>query len=171
MKENEEAWIIHNLVENARLRMMVRHDKKGDTFVAQIDLVHKRKENEVLRWDFAHGYYHLDKRNKKYKQYPEARTVGSQMDVVFNELIENIEELLSNEEPSLLLSIRENLQCYIDELGRIKVAVTKLNPVYGKRNNRYFFSETLQATDNVKIEIFKDGNLINSWGIDCGKHC
>jgi len=126
-KHIEESWEDNGLIDNIRLRWILRKVRDVDNnfdFVAQIECLDKGRWVPLIRLDKSHGYYHMDmitsSQIRKIKIFRQVSTVEEQIDVAFNEFA-SIKDLLSKYELDIFKQyFIGNWDSYINRLGGIK---------------------------------------------------
>lgn len=132
-KEQEEAWIENGLIDNIRIRWIIRDlGKRSPVFVTQLEYTNKPKNrNTILRWDGAHENYHIDiygsrgQHLKKETRRSTLPSVSEQVDIVFKDLEGNLSKILDKKfHAALLGDIANEAKAFQDRLSAIKEAIT-----------------------------------------------
>lgn len=132
-RNQEESWIENGLIDNLRIRWIIRDRSKRDrVFVAQLEYTNRPKnKNVILRWDGAHNKYHIDIYDSKGKKIdtqdcrPTLPPISEQVDIVFEDLEKNLFKILDKKFHSVLLGkITNEAKLFQDRLTAIKKAIT-----------------------------------------------
>lgn len=132
-RHQEESWIENGLIDNLRVRWVIRDRGKGDrVFVAQLEYTNRSKnKNAILRWDGAHNKYHIDIYDSKGKKIatqeyrPALPPISEQVDIVFEDLEKNLFKILDKKfHSSLLRKITNEAKLFQDRLTEIKKAIS-----------------------------------------------
>lgn len=131
-KYQEESWIENGLIDNLRIRWIVRDKgKENRVFMAQLEYTNKPKnKNTILRWDGAHNKYHIDIYDSKGKKIAtqECRatlpSISEQVEIVFEDLEKNLIKILDKKSHlGLLKAIENEAKLFQSRLTEIKKAI------------------------------------------------
>ena len=132
-RNQEESWIENGLIDNLRVRWIIRDKGKGDmVFVAQLEYTNRPEDkNTILRWDGAHKNYHIDiydsngRPIRKEIRQSVLPSISEQVDIVFVDLEGNLSNMLDTKfHADLLGEITSEAKIFQGRLSAIKEAIT-----------------------------------------------
>jgi len=173
-KNEEESWIDNELIDNLRMRWIIRESEENSrVFVTQLEYTNRsNKKNAILRWDGAHGKYHVDiyglngRLIDKMDRRSYLPPISKQIDIVFNDLEENLFKMLNKSYHSALLTdIAKEAELFRNRLAEIKKnVVNQISSRKGLKLGTRHWGQHIKAkakmTDSINIKLHdSEGNL------------
>lgn len=173
-KDQEESWIENGLIDSLRIRWIIRNRTEGGkVFVAQFEYTNKPKNrNTILRWDGAHGNYHIDIYDSKGKQVEKRNrrhtlpSLDEQISIAFNDLEKNLPKILEKRSHlALLRRITNNPEPFQSRLAEVKKhIISQASGSEGLKLGTRHVGQTIRTKakirDSIEVKLYDSkGNL------------